>query len=488
MVAIEEAVSWGGMAIWVNGTNLCAHAEDLENLEWVHWYLIDFAEWLTANWNPALHEQRFPGSRRGSDAADILENEARAISFSSDDLVWQAAEEWQQWYKRHALKSAAPGALLPDVYMRRVSDSVEFSLGGSLAAEVGDSVRFARGPWVAYVPVADVASTLLEFLTAFTRELARRVPSGRVDRLVAAIDRLSSDRDREERMAWLAGLGHDLESWRRLVAEVNSVIDSAGSTRELYWEGDVPEPPGTLLQPAVTLLFGCLNPQLRDNDIEVLVREALLAVPLSENIRLGSASTDIASSIEEHAGQSISQHAGEAGGEWGDLAAWLLAGGDETPVDVNRVLEELGVSIGSAELSDPQIRAVTVVGKNGSGRVLLNTAYRGHDRPYIRRFTLAHELAHLLLDREQGRPLAIASGPWVLQAVEKRANGFAAAFLMPRDRIIALVGGQLEPIWSRGGAANLARTFNVSVSALAERLGNLGLITPDDVNYLRNSN
>lgn len=51
--------------------------------------------------------------------------------------------------------------------------------------------------------------------------------------------------------------------------------------------------------------------------------------------------------------------------------------------------------------------------------------------PYAKRFSLAHEICHLLLDREYGDELAIASGPWAPVAIEQRANAFAAAFLMP---------------------------------------------------------
>lgn len=42
------------------------------------------------------------------------------------------------------------------------------------------------------------------------------------------------------------------------------------------------------------------------------------------------------------------------------------------------------------------------------------------------RFTLAHELCHLLIDRDSGSQLALVSGPWAPKAVEQRANAFAA--------------------------------------------------------------
>lgn len=48
-----------------------------------------------------------------------------------------------------------------------------------------------------------------------------------------------------------------------------------------------------------------------------------------------------------------------------------------------------------------------------------------------RRFSYAHEYAHALLDRD--RPVTVSSADNATEFVEKRANAFAAAFLMPKD-------------------------------------------------------
>jgi len=61
-----------------------------------------------------------------------------------------------------------------------------------------------------------------------------------------------------------------------------------------------------------------------------------------------------------------------------------------------------------------------------------------------RRFSYAHEYAHALLDRDQ--PVIFTSADNAADLVEKRANAFAAAFLMPRegvaDMLTALDKGQ----------------------------------------------
>ena len=40
--------------------NLCAHREDGEQVDSVHWYLLPLIEWFADNWNPLLHEERLP--------------------------------------------------------------------------------------------------------------------------------------------------------------------------------------------------------------------------------------------------------------------------------------------------------------------------------------------------------------------------------------------------------------------------------------------
>lgn len=61
-----------------------------------------------------------------------------------------------------------------------------------------------------------------------------------------------------------------------------------------------------------------------------------------------------------------------------------------------------------------------------------------------RRFSYAHEYAHALLDRE--RTVTVSSADNAAEFVEKRANAFAAAFLMPRggvaEMLVALDKGQ----------------------------------------------
>lgn len=95
--------------------------------------------------------------------------------------------------------------------------------------------------------------------------------------------------------------------------------------------------------------------------------------------------------------------------------------------------------------------------------------------PWRQRFTLAHELGHLLAGDDHGVHLdedVFAKGQQ-RDTSELRANAFAASFLMPADVLSEAVG---ETGLSENGLASLACDLMVSPSALAYRLFTLRLI------------
>lgn len=108
----------------------------------------------------------------------------------------------------------------------------------------------------------------------------------------------------------------------------------------------------------------------------------------------------------------------------------------------------------------------------GVAMMLISTAFPpGHQR-----FTAAHELAHHLL--RDPREIVVesdlydGSGP-----MEKRANSFAAALLMPADGLRDVIGGRLI---DEAVLAQLMRHFGVSFAALLYRLGasSIRLLSP----------
>lgn len=89
------------------------------------------------------------------------------------------------------------------------------------------------------------------------------------------------------------------------------------------------------------------------------------------------------------------------------------------------------------------------------------------------RFTLAHELGHLAAGDSQELTIdENVFGVHRQRPDEQRANGFAAAFLMPADALRAAVP---PGFLSEAVVADLLATYGVSLDALAFRLHNVGI-------------
>lgn len=94
---------------------------------------------------------------------------------------------------------------------------------------------------------------------------------------------------------------------------------------------------------------------------------------------------------------------------------------------------DLGITLTRVALQDSALRAVTLLHDDARAVIAINSTYEGGTTDHVVRFTLAHELAHLVYDRLQTATLAIASGPWAPRRIEQRANGFAAGLAHARE-------------------------------------------------------
>ena len=100
--------------------------------------------------------------------------------------------------------------------------------------------------------------------------------------------------------------------------------------------------------------------------------------------------------------------------------------------DVARLLESQGVRTTLVDMPDNISGLVFMDSRTG----FIVAANRSH-HVLRRRFSFAHEYAHLLLDRKMEGRVSIADEQGTLREV--RANAFAASFLMPADAVRAFV-------------------------------------------------
>jgi Zn-dependent peptidase ImmA (M78 family) len=133
-------------------------------------------------------------------------------------------------------------------------------------------------------------------------------------------------------------------------------------------------------------------------------------------------------------------------------------------------------------LKTSTIRGIAIAGSGYSPTILVNNTSDYNVNEAGKRFTLAHELFHLLYDRGFARRVTHVSGPWAPPSIEKRANAFAAMLLMPRSLVRRSLGaGRVDA----NTVASAANTLQVGISALVEHLYNISMIDETTRDSLR---
>lgn len=147
------------------------------------------------------------------------------------------------------------------------------------------------------------------------------------------------------------------------------------------------------------------------------------------------------------------------------------------PVPVERIIRLLGIRVEYAPLDD-ELSGLAHI-RDGIPIIGINALHV----PNRQRFTLAHELAHVLLHRSElehavhvdrgslRRDALAAEG---VHPIEIEANAFAAEFLMPTNLLISALEHHPVDLEDDNAVATLARRFRVSDAAMRYRLNSLG--------------
>jgi len=472
----EEDISWGRFQLWVDGINLCQHVDHGEVRQSVDWYLLPLLEWLAQTWDSLLHEQRLPGGNCGDTAWESLrKTRAPQNLMRPDEWDSHAAQVQYEWASRHCIRTARHGGLFPDVVLRRNLDEIEISWGQAPLAGAPKAVQFIATNGAAHIAPNEVADVLYRVLEQATQALCDSLPSSsRLNELKDTITKLQCPSRVSARVSLLAGLGSATTTteaaWSNLIAALTS---TAGHTTKALKGWFTPESINPLVvygTAEAAVMFGAASPTLKESDV-LTIATKLLAASQSTTAPIGALSTS------DHSVLDSSMEPWEEGYE--------LAGDyhlkHEIPrkpngaVDIEAHLNILGVTIESIELADSKTAGLAVVPTKGRPTVFINKIHNKCRWPSGRRFVIAHEFCHILNDKAKGRNLALISGPWAPRNIEKRANAFAAALLMPPKEIASRwrIAAHSE---SFPALLDLAKKYEVSPDALGHHLKNCGLI------------
>lgn len=179
--------------------------------------------------------------------------------------------------------------------------------------------------------------------------------------------------------------------------------------------------------------------EARSNITRLQIRKLLESVEIPSRLETFDIETSIASP------EAVANHI---------RAKWSIPAG---PIqNLVKVLEDAGIIIVWFEFENPEISGFTIQDDSNHPIIFLNRNMPG-DRD---RFTLAHELGHILLHK------------FPTDNSESEANKFASEFLMPKRDI----SGMLYPV-NLDRLAALKMYWKVSMQALLMRASDLNLVT-----------
>ncbi|WP_316181479.1 ImmA/IrrE family metallo-endopeptidase [Bradyrhizobium sp. SZCCHNRI1009] len=461
--------SMGDLKLTVAGNVLTHNRRGKGHQGHVGWYLSPFLDWLASNWVDLLQEEDFSWNERsGAPAVATCRRALNRLIGATDSKGRQQYKDIQDWYLRHAMRSASEGGLFPDLFIRRYADDIELSWSSDPPVFAPEGFAFVAEPGVARFAVEDVARPLLGALDWAATNPPAALEGRDVERwkaLSTKISALGKIEASEFERAYVNA---------HILDEARACLERIGRT-ELIQEHFTPEQPFlTEFSPAVAM-FGGVSPSLGSSDIAHLCQILADHSPGQDTAGLSALVTG-----RQNAPLGVPHQDGYSFAE--DLLGELSLPSDQDWIDIRTIVKDLGIEVVERDLETNSIRGVALAGATVSPTILINTKHIYNTEENGKRFTLAHELCHVIYDRTRARRVTHVSGPWAPPGIERRANAFAAYMLMPRELVMR--EWQHAKI-DREFVSTLARRLHVNESALIEHIYNLDLIDELDRERLR---
>jgi len=395
--ARADMATFGRLTAWLGEDLVWGRLGSGGNVLGVEWYWVELLEHLAWNWRYLRYEPGYP---------------FRVAPVKPSGLPQELERRWSQ-------PGMDPAAEEETLYAFRSSHNLAYALHGCVASDLW----FVREGRVAIVEANnDVRRRPLEV------ELSTLTALG--DYLCERIAGLSDTRSVEARIAWN---GRD----------------------EMGFEDAVPlltnEAPDRLAELAGDRAFDDvfkdpLSPRFDDNRALDLIyrckglapawtmRRLLQHLPRDTGYR-NTLLDDLSRRLRDELESLIDRIPPYKQGQ--KLALMLRHDRDLFPdrcgrAEPERLLRELDVAIERWPFDSELLDAVAVWGHSTKPWVVLNVHEKHVANIGAERATTAHELCHLLIDREDVLPLTAVVGGAMDRTAEQRANAFAAEFLCPR--------------------------------------------------------
>lgn len=165
--------SWGQFELWVGEKDVCK----LRNGQGIRSYeanLIYIVEWLCENLQYILSDDQLALPVEGS---NVIELYNKSIELETDDET--EIDNWfeirQEWYSRHNWFWNKGGSFLPEVFFRKVKDSIEI-VWDNVETYKDRGVEFINSKGIQYVPIVEFKNVICCFLVDIIEAFITRIP------------------------------------------------------------------------------------------------------------------------------------------------------------------------------------------------------------------------------------------------------------------------------------------------------------------------
>lgn len=424
--------------LWAKGKLVIANTTAIgdKNQNAIDWTWIDLLEFLAKNWHYLLLEQSFPFNIKTSGLHTLMRDLERRWENIPEDQVEDEEETALRFIAKHDLANAFKGIYFPSVYVLR--------LGKTFQINLLDSKQTLELPFKESLEsLTEIANKLVELAAPHCKESSR------------ANTAINLWETRQTRIK------NNLLNLTTGLAE-SSLHIIAGDNQDFWGIDNKDFLADTELMAAARMTNGHLNLE-QQKEVLNLIRN----LPYNSTPELDQLTNKFnLAEVEKYAPY-----------DQGYLAAqWLrqhLSIDNDDPIQPKTLLESWGVTIKSFKLENSNLDALACWGPNHGPAILLNQVEKStaaHE--FGENSTLAHEICHLLLDRNTTLPVVEVLNGNSPERLEQRARAFAAELLLPRETAIQAVK-QSESI--EQSMQQLSDKYKVSERLVALQIKNSGI-------------
>lgn len=386
------SLGWGDAILSVNGAPVWFAAAEPQVTR-ISWSWIELLEFLASKWTYLLAEQTYPlGLTPRTPSTLRADAETRWVGqelFRSD---LDDDEELFRFEGRHDLARGLKGIDLPSVLIVREGERAWVS-----TAERDHYVDFRS----LVAALENIGNTIAAHIAPASTERAKNAVKG-----------------------WGARSTPDTSSLIRAATAIPlEAFRSDTKYQSLqFWELEASNLADSELAAAARLLPGTA---ISKAEIDTVFEE-IRKIPKVPTPKLDALTVELAPMLAEMAGEDPFRQGYAVALEVRNKLQ--LGDGRVSP---GEIIRSFGVHLLRQRLSEG-IDAVGCWGPRHGPAIVLNESGKRSSSVHGERATLAHEICHLLLDRERALPMAEVLGGKSPYQPERRSNAFAAELLFPR--------------------------------------------------------